>query len=73
MTDRLTIRCAACNSDQFKGVSSNPQPDDVITCAGCGATSRYVEIQRQAVEQGTKAVETAVRNAFKGIKGFKFK
>ena len=69
--DHLTFACANCGSDQFKGLTGNNQPDDVITCAGCGAVNAYGVLHKSRMEQGKKVVEDAFREAFKGIKGFK--
>lgn len=68
--DRITFSCLACGSKDFK-FPSDPKPDDLVTCAGCGATSRYEDVQKTALEQGQKAVVDMVRDAIKGIKGFK--
>lgn len=67
--DRVTVRCGACGSDQFKGVNSSTKDSDVITCAGCGAQGRYGDVRRDAMEQTKKALDDKVKKAFKGIKG----
>lgn len=69
--DTITFACKACGGDQFKGLTANNKPSDIITCAGCGATNTYGAIHKARMDQGHKLVEDAVRNAFKGIKGFK--
>lgn len=70
--DTITFSCAACGGDQFKGLTADNQPNDVITCAGCGATNTYDVLHKSRMDQGHKLVDDTIRNAFKGVKGFKF-
>lgn len=70
--DTITFSCSACGSVQFKGLTSNNQPSDLITCAGCGATNTYGALHQSRMDQGHKLVEDTLRDAFKDIKGFKF-
>ena len=72
MSDKITLRCSACGSDQF---SYPPEADlkneDVVTCAGCGAQGEYGVIRKQGIKAAKDAVESEIRKALKGIKGFK--
>lgn len=63
--DTIQFKCAKCGSDKFQFPSKNPRPDDVITCAGCGASGRYKDIQAEAMRQAKKEVEKIFKNAFK--------
>lgn len=72
MSDQMTLKCSACGSTRFE-VPNDPQPADVIKCAGCGAANRYDELQRQALEGAKEIVTDMFRNAFKGVKGFTIK
>ena len=72
-SSQITIRCGRCGSEQFRLPNSPPQPDDVIECTGCGATGRYRDIQADAVRLAKAHMERAVRDAFKGVKGFKLR
>lgn len=61
-SDRLELKCANCGSKKFK-LPSNPNPSDIVVCAGCGASSRYDVLQRAALSEAKKHIE----NAFKDI------
>lgn len=61
-TTTFTVRCADCGSEQFSK-PEDPQPDDTITCAGCGKTATYAQIQRAALS----ALEDEVTRAARGI------
>lgn len=56
-------------SQSFK-CPSNPKPNDMVTCNGCGASSRYAEVQAAAVKKATEFAEKTVRDALKKA-GFK--
>lgn len=63
-TDRVTVKCGRCGSTQFR-LPENPKPADQVTCAGCGATSRYDRLQAGAVKEVKKHVEDLFKDAFK--------
>jgi hypothetical protein len=63
-TDHIELSCAECGSKAFTLPNDPPQPDDVVTCAGCGRTARYADIQAQAAAKGRTLVNDLVRNAF---------
>ncbi len=71
MSDTMNFRCAKCGGNQFS-VSANPQPDDPVTCAGCGAVARYEDVQTSAVAQTKGSVEQSWQSIL-GKAGFKFK
>lgn len=62
------IKCS-CGSTQFDR-PGNPQPDDIITCAQCGAQGRWDEIMKQVGEQTTKHIADALNEEFRRA-GFK--
>lgn len=66
---QITFKCAHCGSEQFD-IPSNPKPDDVITCGGCGRTGKYSEVQKSARDKALKAAEDQAREAFRKA-GFK--
>lgn len=51
----LRIRCGDCGSDTFVH-SNDPKPDDVVTCKGCGRTSKYADLQAAAMDAAKKLV-----------------
>lgn len=57
------VRCRECGSQDFR-YPTDPKPDDAVACAGCGATWRFDEFQRAAVEQAQQAVLDALRSGF---------
>lgn len=54
--DRITLKCAACGSDQFEQ-PENPKPDDKVACAGCGKTWVFGELKAAATEAAKKHFE----------------
>ena len=64
--DRISFKCSKCGSSKFD-IPTNPKPNDVITCAGCGATGRYDDIKTKATELAKAEVERKLRDAFKGF------
>lgn len=63
-TDRVTLQCGRCGSTQFS-FPKNPKASDQVTCAGCGATSRYDQLQKAAVGEVKKQVDKIFKDAFK--------
>ena len=68
--ERSAFCCAECGSKDIS-FPDNPQPDDMVTCLGCGASNRYDEIQKIAAKLGQDAVTDIVRDALKSLKGLK--
>jgi hypothetical protein len=71
MTENIGFSCASCGCKEFN-FPANPQPDDTVTCVGCGASNRYDEIQKLAAKLSQEAVTDIVRDALKNLKGLKF-
>ncbi|MFA6986338.1 MAG: hypothetical protein WC213_09035 [Arenimonas sp.] len=69
-TSTVTLKCAACGSDQFER-PANPKPQDKITCKGCGATGTYGQVIQAGKKQIVNKVRADLTKALKGIKGFK--
>lgn len=63
-SDNISLKCSKCGSSSFK-LPTDPKPDDMIVCAGCGATARYKDVQAQALDQASKFVEDLARDIFK--------
>jgi predicted nucleic acid-binding Zn-ribbon protein len=60
--------CVHCGSQEFK-YPDNPQPNDEVTCTGCGRTARFGDLQKSAVEQAFAQAAEVVRKTFgKSIK-----
>ena len=57
------IKCS-CGSTQFRQ-PKNPQPDDVITCLGCGASARCDDIVRKVGEEARKLFVDELKIAFR--------
>lgn len=72
-TDKITVRCGRCGSDQFRLPNANPNAADVVACVGCGAQARYGDLRAEAVQLAKQHVGQALRDAFRGVKGVTFK
>ena len=70
MNDAINFCCAECGGTQF-ALPANPQPDDPVTCAGCGAVARYEDVQTSAVTLAKGSVEQSMQDIL-GKAGFKF-
>lgn len=57
------ITCS-CGSTQFHQ-PKDPQPSDVITCVGCGASARCDEIIRQVGEKARDLYVEELKKAFR--------
>lgn len=68
--ERIAFSCAACGGKDFN-FPANPQPHDMVTCVGCGASNRYDEIQKIAAKLEQDAITDIVRDALKNLKGLK--
>lgn len=64
--DKMTFKCSACGSTSFLK-PDNPKPDDVIACAGCGATGRYADIQAAAVKIAKARLDKLVAEKLGGL------
>lgn len=63
-TDTLPLVCDKCGSKEFE-LPKNPRPDDTVTCASCGASGRYADLQRQAVAAAKQYVSDFAKGLFK--------
>lgn len=68
-SDKITFKCRRCGGTQFKFPSATPKATDIISCAGCGASARYGDVQAEAVTLAKQEVE----KAFKRVKNIKLK
>ncbi|MFZ6690250.1 ECs_2282 family putative zinc-binding protein [Undibacterium sp. SXout20W] len=64
MPDSIKLICSNCGSDQFSQ-PENPQPSDIIACAGCGNTSRFDDLQAAAIKQAKEFIEKQLSNIFR--------
>jgi hypothetical protein len=62
------VHLAECGSKDIS-FPGNPQPGDMVTCLGCGASNRYDEIQKIVAKLGQDAVRDMVRDALRSLKG----
>lgn len=63
MSDSITFKCSKCGSKQFQ-IPSSPKPDDVVTCAGCGATGTYAALRDMAVTQAKDEIGKMFKASF---------
>ncbi len=68
-TDSIKIQCSRCGSKLFEH-PSDPKPDDMITCSGCGDSARYDAVREAAIEKGKEAITEALRDSLRKA-GFK--
>lgn len=64
MESRLTFTCTKCGSDKF-AIPSDPKPDDMVACAGCGGTARYADLQASAIKQAKELVQKSLSGLFR--------
>jgi hypothetical protein len=66
VTHTISFKCAKCRGDKFV-IPKNPKPNDMVVCANpkCGASRRFRYVEKQAIANAKKAVEKAVRDAFR--------
>ena len=55
----INVKCS-CGSDNFE-MPKNPQANDKIKCARCGATGKYGD----AMKAAKSAIEKQLKDAFK--------
>jgi len=48
MTEYLHMKCEKCGSTRF-ALPANPEPDDIIRCQACGASTPYDELRTKAL------------------------
>lgn len=68
MSDTVQIRCAKCGSYDFKyeGISQDDlKPDDIVTCAGCGASGEYAILIESAKKQFMDKIRAGFGKSFK--------
>lgn len=58
----LSFHCLRCGSTEFE-IPENPQNSDIVTCAGCRATSTYGAIREQMDRQARAHVDDIVEKA----------
>jgi|GEM_PF-6570227 len=51
--DTITLKCDRCGSTSFT-FARDPERDDMITCAHCGATGSYTEFQEKTVKSARR-------------------
>ncbi|WP_454056059.1 ECs_2282 family putative zinc-binding protein [Cupriavidus sp. Marseille-Q8015] len=59
----FTIHCPQCGGEDFKR-PSDPQPDDQVTCIGCGRAWLFDDFQRMGREQFFEAGRKALGGLF---------
>ncbi|MFZ4876820.1 ECs_2282 family putative zinc-binding protein [Janthinobacterium sp. Mn2066] len=64
MESNLTFTCASCGSGKFE-IPSDPRPDDMVTCTGCGGAARYSDLQASAVKQAKEFVQKSLNGLFR--------
>lgn len=70
-SSHISLRCQRCGSEQFQMPRADPRPEDVISCAGCGAQGRFDQIRADALRQAKEQVERALHDAFRGSRFFR--
>jgi len=65
----IEFKCTGCGSKHFE-IPKHTNPNDTITCTGCGATGRYADIQAVAIKLAKESVLMQMKNAL-GKAGFK--
>lgn len=64
----INVKCS-CGSDKFE-MPQNPQANDKIKCARCGAAGKYGDAMKAATSHAKAAIEKQLKDAFKKA-GFK--
>ncbi len=71
----VRVLCGNCGSDATS--IENPAPDDLVTCAGCGASDRFEDVldsvNDHMLQEATAGIASALSTGFKrgGFDGFK--
>lgn len=68
MTDTVSIKCAQCGTYDFKyerDSQDNLEPDDIVTCAGCGASAEYGVLIESAKNQIMDNIKASLGKSFK--------
>lgn len=71
----VTFSCPSCGADPATLELPDDHTDDSIAhCKGCGVSfGRYGDIKSRAMETARDAAQKMLRDAFKGVKGWKIK
>lgn len=67
-TQTIRIKCAKCGSQDFKHerrVQDDLKPDDIVTCARCGASGKYGQIIEDAKQMIVDDISSHFRKLFK--------
>ena len=64
MSDTHTIKCAKCNVP-LDSPTTEPQPDDIVSCPVCGVSDRFKNVLREVEES---VADQAERYLVKGLK-----
>lgn len=72
---KFTFSCKACGADPTSlDLPDNYNDDSIAKCSKCGFEfGRYGEIKALAIKQGKAELNKMVKDAFKGVKGWKIK
>ena len=66
MSSNIEFSCTRCGSKQFQ-IPTNPKPDDMVVCSGCGGQAKYGVIMDSASNQAKDSVSKMFREAYKGL------
>ena len=62
-TESIEFSCSSCGSKDFE-FPTNPQPDDLVTCNGCGGQEKYGVLIETAINQTEGFISKMVENVF---------
>ena len=64
--ESLPLICTSCGSGNFGQPTGREwEPDDIITCGGCGRQGTVAVLREQALESAKKLVAERFKNIFK--------
>lgn len=71
----VTFTCKACGKKLTElSLPDNPTDDSIAVCNACGVeVGRYGDIKAHAQQAVVERMQSQLRQAFKGAKGFKIK
>lgn len=71
----ITFKCENCGADPATLVGpDNTTDDDIVKCKGCGFEfGRFGDVKTKARDAAVSEVEGMMKDAFKGLKGWKMK
>ena len=61
VSETIQFNCPKCGSNTFIK-PDKLQPDDTITCAGCGTVTRWADFRAQVVEAAKEIAKKAFRD-----------